>query len=556
MRKKLRAVFHGKDVFSVFILLVDRRCKRVSFNRDDLERVTRDYWDRSQRYDLDSCLKIYICEGQKRLGNKSLLEAELKYAKDNRFITAEPCETLVLLVGYSLEPLLQSVCVYKPQKIILVLNEEGYPPMEEWHDFAHHVTGAIDHLQKKGMIVQKPQFCGEQAPDKTGYPTRGEPAAVFKTLVDALQAETGVVIDVTGGKKSMVTGAFMYAAYAGARISYVDFEEYNRKCRRPYGFSCKIGELSNPYQEFALREWERVRGLYERYQFREASGVLLDSILSTMVKVIRETKEPMQLLGAFLDYYEKWDRGDYRSAKQTAIDLEKKAGTFKQPSAITELGDKWYQIDGSGYANHPEGFYGDTQALQVYVYDELKRIRRLIDCNQDYRSAFLRAGGVNEIIMLARVVGFVDNAEERNSLLGALEKRTPYIWDVFKALTCTGKTELSVKKDIPFKGYRKKTDPDMIIPRPFPMTAWWKKTSLFNDDDGWERFLDIRNDLAHKYFSVPLEWAVDALKFAEANFEDFLGQPVSKLPLCAAALSWSELCELCGMHRFLPQNLR
>ncbi|HHY30810.1 MAG TPA: CRISPR-associated protein, partial [Syntrophaceticus sp.] len=77
----------------------------MSFNRDDLERVTRDYWDRSQRYDLDSCLKIYICEGQKRLGNKSLLEAELKYAKDNRFITAEPCETLVLLVGYSLEPL-------------------------------------------------------------------------------------------------------------------------------------------------------------------------------------------------------------------------------------------------------------------------------------------------------------------------------------------------------------------------------------------------------------------------------------------------------------------
>lgn len=88
------------------------------------------------------------------------------------------------------------------------------------------------------------------------------------------------------------------------------------------------------------------------------------------------------------------------------------------------------------------------------------------------------------------------------------------------------------------------------------MTAWWKKTSLFNDDDGWKPFLDIRNDLVHKYFSVPLEWAVDALKFAEVNFEDFLGQPMSELPLCAAALSWSELCELCGMHRFLPQNLR
>ncbi len=530
----------------------------MEFRIEDLERITKKYWHISENHDIDSSLKFYICERQKRLGKKSLLGAELEYARHrpDKAIMAMPCQTLVLLVGYSLEPLLQSVCVYKPQKVLLVLNEDGYPPMEEWHDFVYHAIEAIDHLHREGLISRLPQFCGEQAPHKPGYPTKGEPAAVFKTLVDALHDETDVVIDVTGGKKSMVTGAFIYAAFAGASISYVDFDRYYQKRRRPYGFSCKIGELSNPYQEFALREWERVRDLYKRYQFREARRLIFDPILNTMEKVIPETSEPIQILGSFLYYYEKWDRGDYRGAQLDALVLEKKVGNFTQPSAITELGDKWYTISGNGYANIPEGFYGDSQALQVYVYDELKRIRRLIDYNQDYRSAFLRAGGVNEILMLARVIQLVVDKKERGLLFDALEKRTPGIWDVFEALTCTSKTELSIKKDMPFEGFRKKRDPNIIMPRPSPMTAWWKKTNLFNDDDGWRRFIDIRNELTHKYFSVPQEWAVEALKFAEANFEDYLGQPMSELPLSATTLSWSELCELCGIDRFLPHNLR
>ncbi len=79
---------------------------------------------------------------------------------------------------------------------------------------------------------------------------------------------------------------------------------------------------------------------------------------------------------------------------------------------------------------------------------------------------------------------------------------------------------------------------------------------MFSTDNGWELFLEKRNELAHKYFSVPQEWAEEALKFVEANFEDFVGQPMDKLPWRATALSWSELCELCSMSRFLPPNLR
>lgn len=524
----------------------------MGLSKEDLERVTKDYWFRNSY--LDSRLEFYICCGQRRLGNRSLLEAELEYARQKGRIEDKTCETLVLLVGFTPEPLLQSVCVYKPQKIVLVLNEEGYAG-EEWHTFAKHIVQAVRHLKDKGLIQKEPLFLGEQMPGKAGYPTRDDPAGVFQKLVEILHDETEVVIDVTGGKKSMVTGAYMYAAYAGARVSYVDFEDYDPSNRRPYGFSCKIGELSNPYREFALREWERVRTLYERYQFREARELLLDAILGTMKTVIPGTEGPMQKLGAFLEYYEKWDRGDFRGAKQAAQAL----GDFEQPSAAIELGNKWYEISSNTYTKIPECFYGDRNMLQVYVYDELKRIRRLIEYNQDYRSAFLRAGGVNEIIMLARVVRLATASTEQNLLsmfLEALDKSTPSAKKVFKVLTDPNRTQINVKKDIPFTGFKEKTDPEMIIERPSPIKAWWKETNMFSTDNGWELFLEKRNELAHKYFSVPQEWAEEALKFVEANFEDFVGQPMDKLPWRATALSWSELCELCSMSRFLPPNLR
>ncbi len=512
--------------------------------RNNVERLTKEYWDSFEPLQIDEAMRWYICESHKELGDKSLLEAELEYARGKGSITAQSCKTLVLLVGFSLEPLLQSICVYKPQKVILLLNQQGYPP-EEWHVFAGHITEAIGRLIKKGLLAQAPQIPGEDG--ESGYPVEDDPSAVFQKLVEALHDETDVVIDVTGGKKSMVSGAYLYAAYAGARISYVDFDEYDPKHCRPYGFSCKIGELANPYQTFALRDWERVRTLYERYQFREARDLLIKSIQPVMTQVMPASAQPIQTLTTFLKFYEKWDSGDFRGAQQIASQLP----AFEQPSAVKDLGSKWYEISGSDFTNKPSHFYGDLDAVKVYAADELARIRRLIDYNEDYRSAFLRAGGLNEILMLARVVNLVTNPTDRSSLLTPLDDRTPDVRRVFSVLVDAGKTCIDVQKDIPFKNA-----PALSIPRPSPMNSWWRTTTMFKANDGWDIFLTRRNELAHKYFSVPREWAEDALRFVQANFEDFFGQSPGSTGLRTEALNWPDLCRLCGLDRFLPPNLR
>ena len=516
---------------------------------DNLRKVTRRYWQ--YEADLGSRLKWYIDNSIGDLDGKSLLQAELTCAEKAGRISAKPCNTLVFLVGYSLEPLLQSVCVYKPKKVVLLLNEQPYQMgkgkrPKKWHAFARHLVETIELLVKQGLLDRTPEFPGEKGKTK-GFPVADSPEAIFQKLVEILQDEQDVVIDVTGGKKSMVSGAYLYAAYAGTRISYVDFDEYDPDYRRPYGFSCKIGGIANPYEAFALREWERVRDLYERYQFREAKRVLEQEIQPATQHWQPKAVEAVEQLGRIFEFYEKWDSGDFRGAYEYS-DLP--AG-FPRPDAVTKLGPIWYEIADNNFGQKPKHFYGDSEAVKIYACDELARIWRMIKYNEDYRSAFLRAGGLNEIVMLTRVSDLVTDPVERESLLDPLDVQTPSARRVFNALLDPSKTHIDVKKDIPFRDA-----PNLSISHPAPMNPWWKSTNLFNADDGWRTFLDRRNELIHKYSSVPQEWAKDALAFVQANVEDFWGRTVDEMGVRTTALPWPDICERTGIGKFLPPNLR
>jgi hypothetical protein len=73
-----------------------------------LRNLTEKYW--SDKWEVEE----YI---------QKLLPDELAYLRDKNRITAKPAEILVQLVGYSWEPLLISVCAYRPKKVVLILND-------------------------------------------------------------------------------------------------------------------------------------------------------------------------------------------------------------------------------------------------------------------------------------------------------------------------------------------------------------------------------------------------------------------------------------------------
>ncbi len=518
-------------------------------DQEKIQRVTKDYWDRFGPAQIDEAMRYYVCEPQPRLGNKSLLEAELEFAgyarQEDDKQEDQTCETLVLLVGFSLEPLLQSVCVYKPQKVVLLLNEKPYQMgkgkrPKKWHAYARHLTEAVGHLVQQGLLDREPEFPGQDG--KKGYPVADSPEAVFQKLVEVLKNEQDVVIDVTGGKKSMVSGAYLYAAYAGTRISYVDFDEYDPDYRRPYGFSCKIDGIANPYEAFALREWERVQEMYGRYQFREALQIVKNEILPAIQQWTPEAKEAAEQITRALEFYELWDSGDYRAAYQCV------PASLEPPTAVKHLGDEWFEFDAEGaIVQKPHQFYGDKDKVKVYACDELARIDRLIRYNEDYRSAFLRAAGLSEVVLVARLAEYADESV-RESLLDALDLETPSAGALFRKPSDGQPFSWHFKKQTTKQQFGSKLNITITT----QMDSWWSGTPF----PQWEDFLDHRNRLAHTYFSVPQKLAENALIFVKTNVEDFWGRSVEELCTGTEALPWNELCKLTGIDKFLPPNLR
>jgi hypothetical protein len=526
----------------------------------DLKNLTKEYWGMIDHRNPSEHLEWYI---------DNLLPHEMDWADKHPIrdgeprlpVRTRPCKLLVLLVGFSVEPLLQAVWAYEPENILLLLNQQYGDPDNGGREGIVFGT-MIQRLIREHLASRKPLA---SKPDVNCELVEAGPVPVFQKLVEKVDATEGVVIDITGAKKSMVAGAFLYAAYANVDVSYVDFDDkaFDPEQGRPYGYACRIGYLSNPYQAFALRDWEWVRELYNRYNFRAARELLVGldgnggpgTILDATKTYLPTIVEPVQKLGRMLHCYELSDSGDFNKAKEKADEITQEGWNSDFPDAINKLGGKWFTVSGSGFTNPPKGFYDDTPELRVYIYDEIKRIERLIRLNEDYRSAFLRAGGVNEILMLTRLVRLVKNPVDKQSLLNALDERTPGARSLFEALCQPGGSKIEIGKDrsktISFKGV-----PEISIGLPQPMTPWWQSTQYFNGNQGWEDFLDKRNELAHKYFTVPRDWAEDVLRFVKANFEDFLSRSMDSLGLCAEVLPWSSLCERCGLKGLLSTGSR
>ena len=490
-------------------------------DRLSLERKTRQYWEDYDHAYPELSLELYI---------KNLLPDEMQYAQERNTLPKERCDILVLLVGFSIEPLLQAVWAYKPNRVLLVLNEHyGQDPGQNWGKM---ISRLLDKLPEPPEVEDLAII--QAAPEK-----------VFQVLQQRVRQTEGVIIDITGAKKNMTAGAFLFAAFANVPVSYVDFDDeaYDREERRPYGWGCHIGILRNPYEMFALRDWERVRELYRRYKFRDARILLVGedgmgqsgTILSVMREYLSSSEPAIQELVKVLRCYELWDAGLYNEAAEQTKKIEK----FEPPTAVAVLGGKWFKATRAKFEDGPSDFYYDTEEFRAYVYDELARIERLISINHDYRSAFLRSGGLNEIVMTARMVMLAPRGQRNQVLKKIAEKGIPRAEWLFEQLVLGQ----------PFKWHG-----IQFILRG-PIRKWWKKLapSPFGTDEGWRDFIYRRNDLAHKYYSPPREWAQDALAFIKANLEDLWGHDAQTTN--TKIMPWSKLCELVGLNQYLTPNL-
>lgn len=552
---------------------------------DEVKRLTEEHWNRNDT-------KWYI---------QNLLPPEMECAQQQ----VEECDTLVLLIGFSEDPLLQTIWKYRPQRIVLILNfkycdnegkeQTGKRRADEWVEY-------IQFMGQQGFCHQSaiPRFDksnGERR-DIAIATEEAKPDWVFRELRDRLlpdqRARKRIVVDITGAKKNMASGAFLFAAYAWADISYVDFEDYHPRKRRPLGYTCRIGTQPNPYRILGLRDWERVQKLYEQFAFGSAAAEV-----ERLLKEMRSGPSSVAGVGTYfsdkqcqaverfetvLSVFDKWDNGDYTSAWQqwtTAEDngrlsLQRQMQDFPLPPAIAYLGSReWPSSEGktAGEERKPASEFlkehrklkcGDTtpedsifnhpHLLLVYAFDERDKICRLIRYQNDYRSAFLRSAGLDELLLKARVaiLWLADQVDDNSGVSLRNDKAR---FDILANSSSAGK----------YRDFLRDPNNAFQITVPGRLTLKRKNGVITCMDRYWdlpncpidhETLVKLRGEAIHTHLSMPSTYADAAYQIANSALNDFVKNWVPLLnkppvPVHEWKLPWGDLCRYCGLD-FLP----
>jgi len=568
------------------------------------------YWKEISRTDFDK----YITHILPNNYINSLLEKEINWAKSRGALPKAKCSYLAMLVGFSFEPLLQTVKVYSPENVFLILNSE----------YGKDITGDYMGIQLKKMLEKNMGI------RNVSYfiMDSSSPAAVFKALLEYMKKETEepkksissveqneeagcrvwpLVLDITGGKKSMVSGAFLFGAYADIPISYVDFDEYDRSYGRPYGYTCRIDFLDNPYSLFQLNDWRKVKDLYTHYSFH-ACRKLLENVRRSMdidtgspAAPYSDSKEAffdedqlaaVEKMEKVLHMYELWENGDYKGALSCYHDLFASDSKIKAPFAVTALGARWpsgglggcsatgcecdegiadwvlKELESLEYGNGKESLYSRVDLLAVYARDELCKIERLIKYNEDSRSALLRAAGLNEFLLKARAIamfllGCMDVKDKNGTEVDNLDeggvKDTIVDFMLDRGYRGTFLAVLGDECKIPNKNplFRVKLKEAHRFSK-----SWMKLRDGFIKE---EDLAKLRNKTTHTCLPIAKELAEQARALACAHFDSFY-EWASKLDCNGCEfpalpdnefeeMEWEELCKLCKVDFLPPENM-
>ena len=224
-------------------------------------------------------------------------------------------EALILTVGLSPEPLILSILATKPKRVGLLYT----PETEKFLPRIQKETAlTLDQLDKRkidgsNIIEMYEAIMGL-------YTDWGSPS--------------NVAVDITGGKKSMVSGAAMAGAVLGADIYYVDTNHFNRELGKPEPGSEYLSLLDNPYTVLGDLEVEKAKDLYDRYDYAGAQRIF--NQLNEQVGNPSQAKV-YEAYGLLCAAYEAGDNLDISSAKENLQQLLSILKQFTSASRLVPL---------------------------------------------------------------------------------------------------------------------------------------------------------------------------------------------------------------------------
>ena len=159
-----------------------------------------------------------------------------KFAEEN--CPDKKYEGLILTVGFSVQPLILSICAVKPQRIGLL-----YTPETEQ---------LCDQILKETNYSSSNADCHKI--------DGSNPNGIYKTIWELRFSGNWknfkeIAVDITGGKNAMAAGAGLAASVIPADIYYVDSDNYLPDFRMPEPGTEYLKRLESPFESTAYETW-------------------------------------------------------------------------------------------------------------------------------------------------------------------------------------------------------------------------------------------------------------------------------------------------------------
>ena len=556
----------------------------------NLNRRTKLFWEGKTSADNNQqrrAWRIYLEDGQcagDTTSQPPLLEQELAYAAQNNKLPHNIHEdvTLVILVGEAFEPLLQSIYVFAPTRLVPIVNTY-YGDVTDTESTERHWKKFYKLLKK--LPEEKRKRIKNLATIQQITPVEDNPTKVFAYLRDALQedlkdVQKQVIIDITGAKKTMVAGALMLAAYTQATINYIDTERQSDE-HQPLGYTCRFRTIVSPIDDLSLHIWDQVKMRYSAYDFAGARQQL--NAIPAKDRIDSKTHDDLHL---FLEVCEQWDQGQLRQAQEKAATLPESLQLIL-PTTVNALGVYWPKKTDTQLSTklfcHPE-------AIILYARDEIARVQRLMGKEDEetavrpaMRSAFARAYALLETLLKARLVAL--HCAKQMTLYSTGTKTNINLTDTLNDKIDKEMLQLLVKlqtKDmcsllgVPSANTTHNKNVYLKMSGGRCQVLWHKANNQPYLDEQFNMYstsneaLKIARNLStHNYFPVDPEKVKMALALAEKSLEDYINnwqsfitpeirenQGISKqlFPFpCVERPEWDDLKQACNLT-IIPDN--
>ncbi|WP_058485143.1 TIGR02710 family CRISPR-associated CARF protein [Defluviitalea phaphyphila] len=240
-----------------------------------MERATKEQRDRAEKYYEKELMPLII-------------ESFINRGKN---IINKP-EYMILSVGTSYEPLVLSLKLLNPNKVLFLYTEKTEEKIDKILEFVNLKASQFnkEKVEETNSLIIYQKI-------KKVYLEWGKPEKIY--------------VDFTGGTKAMSAATAMAGAMLGAQLIYIGNKEYLKDFRKPYPGTEFLEKVQNPYNVFGDIEEERANDLLNQHDYVGAR-----KIFESLVDKVPDPnkKEYFYVLYLITSAYEYWDSLEFNKA--------------------------------------------------------------------------------------------------------------------------------------------------------------------------------------------------------------------------------------------------